>query len=164
QVDQLLRERSYLVDVTAGPTKVRPDVAAIGPTQFRKRLRERGDVSLRLGIAFVVRQEHADPPHAVALLRSRSERPCRCAADERDEFAPAHSITSSARASRVGGTMRPIAFAALRLMTSSYLTGACTGRSPGFSPLRMRSTYWAAERNWLARSDPYDIKPPAVPK
>jgi hypothetical protein len=27
-----------------------------------------------------------------------------------------------------------------RLITNSYLVGAWTGRSPGFSPLRMRST------------------------
>src|SRR5262245_51640772 len=53
---------------------------------------------------------------------------------------PGYSITSSARASRVGGTSRPSALAVLRLMTSSYLVGACTGRSAGFSPLRMRST------------------------
>ena len=32
------------------------------------------------------------------------------------------------------------AFAVLRLMTSLYLVNACTGRSAGFSPLRMRST------------------------
>src|SRR5262245_59610909 len=51
-----------------------------------------------------------------------------------------HSITSSARASSVGGTSMPSALAVLRLMTSSYLVGACTGRSAGFSPLRMRST------------------------
>ena len=51
-----------------------------------------------------------------------------------------HSITSSARASSVGGTSRPSALAVLRLITSSYLVGACTGRSAGFSPLRMRST------------------------
>src|SRR5215475_10448601 len=51
-----------------------------------------------------------------------------------------HSITSSATASSDGGTSRPSAFAVLRLMTSSYLVGACTGRSAGFSPLRMRST------------------------
>jgi hypothetical protein len=37
QADQLLRERSYPIDVTAGPTKVDPHVAAIGPTQVRKR-------------------------------------------------------------------------------------------------------------------------------
>src|SRR5437016_4879406 len=77
---------------------------------------------------------------------------------------PHHSITSSARASSVGGTSRPSAFAVLRLITNSYLVGACTGRLDGFSPLRMRSTYWAAERNWLARSDPYDIRPPALTK
>jgi hypothetical protein len=51
-----------------------------------------------------------------------------------------HSITSSARTSSVGGTSRPRALAVLRLITSSYLVGACTGRSAGFSPLRMRST------------------------
>src|SRR6476620_1922403 len=39
-----------------------------------------------------------------------------------------YSITASARASSVGGTLRPSALAALRLMTSSYLVGACTGR------------------------------------
>ena len=49
-----------------------------------------------------------------------------------------YSITSSARASSVGGTSRPSALAVLTLITSSYLVGACTGRSAGFSPLRMR--------------------------
>ena len=34
-----------------------------------------------------------------------------------------YSITSSARASSVGGTSRPSAFAVLRLITSSYLVG-----------------------------------------
>ena len=51
-----------------------------------------------------------------------------------------YSITSSARASSDGGTVRPSAMAVLRLITSSYFVGACTGRSAGFSPLRMRST------------------------
>ena len=35
---------------------------------------------------------------------------------------------------------RPSAFAVLRLMTVSYLVGACTGRSAGLAPRRMRST------------------------
>ena len=51
-----------------------------------------------------------------------------------------HSITSSARASTVAGMSRPSAWAVFRLMTRSYLVGACTGRSDGFSPLSMRST------------------------
>jgi hypothetical protein len=57
-----------------------------------------------------------------------------------------YSITSSARAIRLGGTVRPSAFAVFRFMTSSYLLGACTGRSAGFSPRSMRSTYAAARR------------------
>src|SRR5262249_32126787 len=48
-------------------------------------------------------------------LRPRSQRPCRSGASEqRDELAPAHSITSSARASKVAGSSRPIAFAVTR--------------------------------------------------
>src|SRR5262245_13214640 len=58
----------------------------------------------------------------------------------------AYSSTSSARARSVGGTSRPSVLAVFRLMSSSYLFGFCTGRSAGFSPLRMRSTYPAACR------------------
>jgi hypothetical protein len=88
QADQLLRERSYPIDVIAGPTKVDPRVAAIGSTQGRKRLSERGEGRLRRGIVFVIRIEHAHAPHAVALLRARRERPRRRAAERSDEFAP----------------------------------------------------------------------------
>ena len=52
----------------------------------------------------------------------------------------AYSMTSSARASSVSGTVSPSALAVFRLITSSYLVGACTGSSAGFVPLRMRST------------------------
>src|SRR5215469_13906415 len=51
-----------------------------------------------------------------------------------------HSITASARASSEGGTSRASALAVLRLITSSYLVGACTGSLPGLVPLRIRST------------------------
>jgi hypothetical protein len=51
-----------------------------------------------------------------------------------------HSITSSARASSVGGRSMPSVLAVFRLITNSYLVGACTGKSAGFSPLRMRAT------------------------
>jgi hypothetical protein len=47
-------------------------------------------------------------PHALALLRVRRERPHdRRAAEQRDEIAPLHSITSSARASSMGGISKP---------------------------------------------------------
>src|SRR5262249_19241801 len=74
------------------------------------------------------------------LLRARRERPCRCAAEQRDKVAPPHSITSSARARKDSGIVRPIAFAALTFTTSSNLVAWSTGRSAGEAPLRMRPT------------------------
>jgi hypothetical protein len=47
-------------------------------------LRERGEARLPHGIIFIERHEHADAPHARALLRARRERP---AAEERDSSA-----------------------------------------------------------------------------
>jgi hypothetical protein len=88
QADQRLRERSYPIVVIAVPPKVHPYVAAIGPTQARKRLRERRMATLILRIVFVARQEHADPSHPAALLRGRRERPSDRAAECSDEFAP----------------------------------------------------------------------------
>src|SRR5262249_2978978 len=90
------------------------------------------------------------------LLRARRERPRGRATEQRDELAAlqAHSITASARASTDAGRSRPSAFAVLRLTTSSYLFGAWTGSSDGFSPLRMRSTYWAARPYWSVELGP----------
>src|SRR5262249_6234280 len=75
------------------------------------------------------------------LLRARRERPRRRrAAEERDELAPPHSITSSARPANGSGTVSPRALATLRLMTRVYLSARWIGKSPGFAPLRIRST------------------------
>ena len=51
-----------------------------------------------------------------------------------------HSITSSASASRVGGISTLNAFAVARFITISYLVPSSTGKSPAFSPLRIRPT------------------------
>ena len=51
---------------------------------------------------------------------------------------PLHSITSSASASSLSGISRPSAFAVLRLITKSNFVDCWTGKSAGFSPLRMR--------------------------
>ena len=51
-----------------------------------------------------------------------------------------YSMTSSAIAISDGGTSRPSALAVLRLSTSSNLVDCTTGRSAGFSPLRIRPT------------------------
>jgi len=51
-----------------------------------------------------------------------------------------YSITSSARTSNEGGTVRPSALAVFMLITSSNLVGCSTGRSEGLVPLRILST------------------------
>src|SRR6516162_1194805 len=71
------------------------------------------------------------------LLRPRRERPCRRSAEQRDELAPVHSITSSASESRLSEILMPSASAVLRLITVSNLVGCSTGRSAGFAPLRI---------------------------
>src|SRR5262247_2453611 len=77
------------------------------------------------------RNAQSMPQAAVWQLLLCAPRPAtrRRAAEQSDELAPPdHSITSSARASSVGGTSRPSPLAVFRLMASSYLVGACTGR------------------------------------
>src|SRR5262249_31777219 len=61
------------------------------------------------------------------LLRARRERPRGCAAERHDELAPLHSITSSAVASSLSGTVRPSIRALSTLMTSSNLAACTTG-------------------------------------
>src|SRR5262249_38892620 len=98
-----------------------PHVAADRPTQHRQSLQERSDAGQKYRIARRCGHEHADAPHTFGLLRMRRERPRSRAAEQRDELATLHSITSSARASSVSGTVRLSALAVLRLMISSNL-------------------------------------------
>ena len=65
-----------------------------------------------------------------------------------------YSITSSAWASSVAGTVRPSALAVLRLMTSSNLVGCWTGKSDGLAPLRILCTYVAVCRDKSGRFAP----------
>jgi hypothetical protein len=98
QADQLLRERSYPIDVIAGPPKVHQHVTAIGPTQDRKRLSERRNENLPLRIVFVELHEHANAPHAVGLLRVRRERPRRHRAPEPHDELPPFCMTQKQHA------------------------------------------------------------------
>jgi hypothetical protein len=65
-----------------------------------------------------------------------------------------YSITSSARASSVGGISRPSALAALRLKIVVNLVACSTGMSPGLAPLRILSTKTAARINWSGKCTP----------
>src|SRR5262249_14368220 len=138
----------------AVPPKLHPHVAAIGPTQVRKRLSERRYARPRQGIVFVVRHQYADAPHPLGLLPPRHHRPRRCAREPRDYLATVHSITSSAVARSVSGMVRPSAFAVFRLMTRSNLVGCSTGISAGFVPRRILSTISAARRNRAGKFGP----------
>src|SRR5262249_52131921 len=69
-----------------------------------------------------------------------------------------YSITSSARASSVGGTVRPSALAVVRLMTRSNLIGCSTGMSPGLAPRRILSTESPTRRNRSVSVGPEDIR------
>ena len=64
------------------------------------------------------------------LLRPR--RPHSRAAEQRDELAASHSITSSARPSNGNGTAMPSALAAFRFKNISTFVLCWTGSSPGF--------------------------------
>ena len=77
--------------------------------------------------------------HVKKLLEKRSKS-ARCLLCANSGHSDIHSMSSSARCCKINGTDRPSALAVFRLMTISYLVGVCTGRSAGFSPLRMRST------------------------
>src|SRR5262249_19573020 len=69
------------------------------------------------------------------LLRTRHQRPSRRrAAEQRDELATLHSITSSARKRIDVGNTIPKPFAVFRLMTSSNVVGNSAGSSAGLAP------------------------------
>src|SRR5262249_46314537 len=73
------------------------------------------------------------------LPSARRERPRRRrAAEQREELAALHSITSSASASNLSGISRPRALAVFRLTPSSNLVGCRAGKSGAFAPLRIR--------------------------
>src|SRR5262245_41695749 len=112
-------------------------IAAVDITGFTQAATERGR---EIGpVILTERVQEPDHRHR-PLLRARRKRPRRRrAAEEDDELPPFHhSITSSAATCSVGGTARPSAFAVLRFITNSNLVGCKTGKSAGFSPLRIR--------------------------
>src|SRR5215470_6293936 len=88
---------------------------------------------------------HTNSPASLTLLADRSARPDEQAATEkRDELAPPHSMTSSARTISEGGIVSPSAFAVLRLMIITNFVPCSIGKSAGFSPFKILSTYLAA--------------------
>src|SRR5215475_3463461 len=113
-------------------------VLTVDVTGLSESLPERGHIVGPFGGGGGV--EKPDHRHR-RLLRTRRKRPrYGCTGGSHDELAPLHSITWSARASRVGGISRPRAFAVVMFMMRSNLVGCSTGMSAGFAPRRILST------------------------
>src|SRR5580704_6989132 len=138
---QLVRQRRQSIILALSPAifdsyVLTIDVAGFAQT-FAERRKEIRKLSLRCAFETSNHRQRR-------LLRTYCDRPNRRATDQPDELAPSHSITSSARASRLLESERPRALAVLRLTTSLYWVGAWTGSSAGLAPLSIRSTYSAA--------------------
>src|SRR5262245_7745411 len=122
------------------PAVVDCDVMAVGVTSFPQAFCEGGDKQTEIFWRRLMKEAHNGFRHP---LRARRERPRgRRPTEQRDELAAfefcAHSITSSAATWRVSGIVSPSALAVLRFIMSSNLVGCMTGKSAGFSPLRIR--------------------------
>ena len=77
------------------------------------------------------------PPATADMTSHRPSPLCAITGSEQSQH---HSITLSARAMTVGGTVIPSLLAVLRLTLSSNVVGCSIGRSLGFAPLRILST------------------------
>jgi hypothetical protein len=116
---QFTDHRRQPIVLTLRPAIFDCHVPTLDISGFAQTLAERGDeVGDRVGRCAA---EESDYRHR-RLLRVRRERPYPDrTAKQRDECAPYHSITSSARNRIDVGTSRPIALAVLRLTVSSNL-------------------------------------------
>src|SRR5262249_26596100 len=133
---EFARERRQSIHSTFCPAVFNADIAVLDIAGLNEALPERRNGIFECSGRSAV--EEPDHRHR-RLLRARRERPDRRTAEQRDEPAALHSITSSARARSVDGTSKRSARAVLRLITSSNLVACMTGRSIGLVPLRIRA-------------------------
>src|SRR5262249_15906450 len=124
----------------AGEAVVEADVAPVCPAELLQFPSECREVGLPHLVILGEPHDHADAPHPFVSLRMCDNRPCGRAGDNHAERAAVHSITSSARLRSDGGSVMSRMRAASALMTSSNFDGCTTGKSAGFTPLRMRPT------------------------
>jgi hypothetical protein len=92
-------------------------------------LNERIDVRIP---AFDAPHEHADAPHAPALLRAHSKRPSRRAAEPGDELAP-----SKANAHLALLCWQKIARPSLYVLRSRMPRSGCGSKSPSTKPVML---------------------------
>src|SRR5262249_49934013 len=88
--NQFRRLFANALGIAHGPAIFDARVAAVGPTKLLQALRESGEPGLTFRIVGGQIHEHADSPHALALLRARRERPRCGAAEQCDDLPPLH--------------------------------------------------------------------------
>src|SRR6266404_904479 len=96
--DQFRSDDADVFDVFAWEPVINSNISAIDPTEVLEALPESREVGLPNLIVLCERDEHADAPQPIALLRARGERHCeessRNATDERSSM---HQRISSTR-------------------------------------------------------------------
>src|SRR5262249_6765529 len=152
-VNQFGRKHRQSIILAFRPAIFDLDVLAFDISCLFQSLAERTQADRVSGQVRRCAAEEPDHRHR-RLLRARRERPRGSAAEQRDELAARHSITSSARVRSMGGTARPMAFAAFKLITSSSCVGNSIGSSAGVAPLKILSMYTATRRAFARRLMP----------
>src|SRR5262249_58637903 len=114
--DKLMCDRRQPVVAAIRPPILEGDIAALAVAHVAQALTQ--DLQeIRVGRRRAAAQD-ADYGHRLRARRERRGDGGRRAAEHRNELAPSHSITSSARSSRPIGSSRPSSRAAFPLMTS----------------------------------------------
>src|SRR5262245_19698679 len=135
--DQLGRQRWQTIVLTLRPPILDCDVLSFNVAGVFQALAECARSNrVPIGRCAIEKSDHR---HRLLRSRGQRQRDSR-AAEQRYELATLHSISSSASPANGSGTVSPRALATLRLMTRVYLSARWIGKSPGFAPLRMRST------------------------
>ena len=105
--DQFFCVFASLRRITARPSDFNPHIVAVDPAQLMQDFQEYRDTSLLVRLACRAHQ-HADPPHLLALLRARRERPRNGrTTDKCDKFRSPHGF---ARAEDYIGYRKNITF------------------------------------------------------
>src|SRR5262249_12343416 len=121
ELDELGRNFDEALVASLRPAVLDRNIAILNPTELAQPLQKGSDP-----LALNQRRRWDHESDRRQLLRARRKGPRGSAAKQRDELAPPHSITSSARPSSGSGTVRPSALAVLRLIISSTLVACCT--------------------------------------
>src|SRR5262249_10683224 len=92
QRDEFLREPPSRLRIFGRcPAGVEPDIAGLHPPELLKSLPECGEERRSFQVVLGIAHQHADPPHALGLLRACG-RPADCsAAENRSDLPPLHS-------------------------------------------------------------------------